>query len=155
MDVFIKYLQDFFDTALIPAIIGGGAYLLKLIAKYGKQYAKSLEAKHALEQMSKKTEIKNTLLVEIRTIVESIVGSNMQMADAIKKENGGHLTDEQSVDIKNQVKELITIALPDDLTEEGGVLLDIIGGKKCLDTIISNMIDCAVYDYKLKKTGNA
>ena len=151
MDIIMKYLQEFFNTALIPAIVAGGAYLLKLITKYAKQYAKSLEVKHALEQMAKKTEIKTTLLAEIRTIVESVVSSNMRMADIMKKENGGHLNDDQSAEIKAKVEKLVMIALPDDLTEDGGVLLDIIGGKDCLNAIVSNMIDGTVYDYKLKK----
>ena len=53
--------------------------------------------------MAKMQEIKNKLLSEIKTIVDSTVGSNMQIADALKKENGGFLTDEQSAYIKNNV----------------------------------------------------
>lgn len=150
MDI-MDTLQKFFDTALIPAIIGAGAYLLALVKKYAKKAMKQVEIKHEIENMAKMQEIKNKLLSEIKTIVDSTVGSNMQIADALKKENGGFLTDEQSAHIKNNVTDIIFASLPQSLTEEDGVLLDVIGGWDRLNTIIASMIDRAVYDYKIKR----
>ena len=51
-----------------------------------KKYLKQLEIKQELDNMAKMQEIKNKLLAEIKTIVDSTVGSNMQIADAMKKE---------------------------------------------------------------------
>lgn len=150
MDI-MDQLQKLFDTALIPAIIGAIMYILTLIKKCVKKYLKQLEIKQELDNMAKMQEIKNKLLVEIKTIVDSTVGSTMQIADAMKKENGGFLTDNQSIDIKNNVTEIIFASLPCSLTEEDGVLLDVIGGWDRLNTIVASMIDRSVYDYKIKR----
>lgn len=146
-----ELLQEFFNTILIPAIIAGAAYLLTLIKKYANRYVNSLEVKHELENLAKTAEIKTIILNEIRTIVGEVVGSNMQIADAAKKDNGGHLTDEQSMKIHKTVKDVVMVSLPQSLTEKDGVLLNVVGGSERLEVIIDNMISKAVYDYKIKK----
>lgn len=150
MDI-MDALQKVFDTALIPAIMGACAYIIALGKKYAKKWADQMEAKHELDNMAKRSELKNTLLKEIKTIVDSVVGSNMQLADAKKMENGGKLTDSQSADIRLAAEEVIMASLPESLTSEDGVLLKVIGGSDRLHIIIDSMIDQAVYDYKLKK----
>lgn len=152
MEVFTEALQQFFSTVLIPAIIAGGAAIIALANKYAKQYLNNLEVKHEVENMAKTTEIKNNILGEIKTIVESVVGSNMALADDFKNGSAdGKLTDEQSKTIKTSVKTMVMSSLPDSLTADDGVLLKVIGGKDRLDIIIDNLIERAVYDYKIKK----
>lgn len=146
-----EFLQQFFNTILIPAILAGSAYLITLIKKYIKIYADNLEVKFELDNLAKTTEIKNILLNEIRTIVGEVVGSNMHIADDIKESNGGHLTDEQSSEIHKTAKDIVIASLPQSLTEQDGVLYNLIGGSERLDIIIDNMISKAVYDYKIKK----
>lgn len=141
------------NNLLVPAIVAGGTYLIALTKKYAKRYFDGLEVKRELENLAKTTEIKNTILREIETVVSSVVGSNMQIADSIKKENGGTLTDEQSEKIRTTVKEVIMASLPVSLTDKEGVLMKVVGGQEQLDRIIDNMIEKHVYDYKIRKVG--
>lgn len=152
MDALMATLQNVFDTILGPAIIACIGAVVALGNKYIKQYLKKLDVKHELENMTRENEIKNGIMAEIKSIVVSVVGANMRIADDLKSANSDKmLTNEQSAEIKENVKKLVMASLPDSLTDDDGVLLDVMGGKERLDIIIDSMIEKCVYDYKIKK----
>lgn len=152
MTAICEGLQQLFNTMVVPALLAGGGTIITLICKYSKRFFKNLEVKHELDKVAKTTELKNNILKEIESTVQTVVGSNMGVADDYKsRSSDGKLTDEQSKQLKINAKELILASLPDSITKDDGVLLEVIGGKERLNIIISSMIDKAVYDYNLKK----
>lgn len=145
--------EQIFDI-MKPVAITAVSSLPVFVGKYGKKALTSFEAKNELDSLCKVNETKTTILKEVETIVNSAVGSNMQLADKMK-ENGEKLSEDQIKALKESTKKMIYASLPASLTEEDGVLLNIVGGQDKLDTIIENMREKAVYDYKINKNKNA
>lgn len=138
------------EHIIIPIIIALGTAILLVLKTSFDKIAKSVVAKNELSDMEKKTNIRKELIATIAVEVEAAVGSNMQLADKMK-ESGQKLTDEQIKSLNNSAKQLVINALPPSLTEENGVLLEIIGGKDRLEAIIDAMMEKSVYEYKVKK----
>lgn len=144
--------QQAFD--IVKPVAGAAVAAIPVIGqKYVKKITNSIEAKNELSSLKEVNEMKTTLLKEIETIVNSAVGSNMQLADKMK-EDGQKLSEEQIEQLKESTKKMINDSLPASLVNEDGVLLNIIGGKDKLDNIIDNMREKAVYDYKISKKKN-
>lgn len=149
-------VAEFIDESIViitnilkPLVLSGLGWLSVYLTKCAKRVIESIEAKNELENMSRVNEMRSNLLKEIETSVKAAVGSNMQIANKMK-ERGKKLTDDQISELQNSAKKLIMDSLPESLTTEGGTLLKIIGGKDKLDITIDNMLETAVYEYKMK-----
>ena len=103
--------------------------------------------------MSKKNTIRNELLVTLSEVVKAAVASNMELSDQMKQ-NGHKLTDDEIRELNGTVMRLVMNTLPPSLTNDDGVLLEIIGGKDKLESIIKSMMEKYVYEYKIDKLKN-
>lgn len=139
------------DHIFVPVMIVIGAALVIVVKHYADKIAKSIVAKNEISSMTKENTTRKELIETLNSIVESAVASNMQLAEAMKK-NGQKLTQEQIEELNNTCKTLVINSLPLSLTEENGVLLEVIGGKEKLNAIISSMMEKHVYEYKVKNT---
>lgn len=137
------------DNIFTPLLIVLGGAIVVVFKHYADKFAKIMIAKNEIAEMEKQSTIRKDLLGTIGTMVESAVGSNMQLADSMK-EAGAKLTEMQVLELNNTAKQLVLNALPPGLTEEDGVLLEIIGGRDKLNAIIDSMMEKYVYEYKIK-----
>lgn len=137
------------DYIIVPIIAAIGVAIVVVIKHRADKIAKSVVAKNELDEMGKKNTIRKDIISSLSTVVEAAVGSNMQLADAMKKSGNG-LTPEQVAELNRTAKELVLNSLPPSLTNDDGVLLEIIGGRDRLDAIITSMMEKYVYEYKLR-----
>lgn len=155
----MENLNEFVDvmsavkSVIIPIVSLVGGWVLLYIKKYVKRMMDTAEVTAELNYLQKMNEVKAQVMEEISNVVKSVVASNMDLAKMMKQESEtGHLTDEQVVELNKKAMDLILASLPTSLTEEGGTLLNVIGDMDKLKTIIKNLIDQYVYEYK--KTDN-
>lgn len=134
---------------VIPFIALIGGAIILLIKQQVDRAVKSFVAKNEIANMEKKNAIRLQLTKTIEEHVEAAVASNMQLADEMKK-SGQKLEEYQIMQLNESAKTLVLNSLPPSLTEEDGVLLEIIGGRDRLDAIISSMMEKYVYQYKAK-----
>lgn len=137
------------DHIFVPVMIVIGAALVIVVKHYADKIAKSIVAKNEISSMTKENTARKELIETLNSIVGSAVASNMQLAEAMKK-NGQKLTQEQIDELNNTCKTLVINSLPLSLTEDNGILLEVIGGREKLDAIISSMMEKHVYEYKVK-----
>lgn len=137
------------DHVMIPIIIAIGVALAFVVKHYADKVSKSIVAKNEISAMEKQSSVRKELLTTLSTIVEAAVGSNMQIANTMKA-SGQKLTPEQISELNQSAKKLVINSLPPSLTNENGVLLEIIGGKEKLDAVIDSMMEKYVYEYKIK-----
>ena len=109
--------------------------------------SKSIVAKNEMEEMEKSTNIRKQLIDTIETQVKASVATIMPIANRMK-ERGEGLSDEEGLMLKEKAKNLTLNTFPPSLTQEGGVLLEIIGGRERLDSIIDSLIEKHVFEYK-------
>lgn len=148
--IFMDMINEVLDSVIMPMIVAGCTALFVMIRKYAKKIVSAIEAKIELEMLVKTNEVKSQLLAEIDKMVESAVGSNMQLADQMKSV-GIKLTDEQKEELQSKAKTMVMNSLPITLTEKDGVLMKLIGGEERLNNIIDASIEKFVYKYKLAK----
>lgn len=148
--IFMDMINEILDSVIMPMIVAGCTALFVMIRKYVKRIAEAIEAKIELEMLVKTNEVKSQLLAEIDKMVESAVGSNMQLADQMKSV-GIKLTDDQKAELQLKAKNLVKNSLPITLTDKDGVLMKLVGGPERLDNIIDASIEKFVYKYKLAK----
>lgn len=148
--IFMDMINEILDSVIMPMIVAGCTALFVMIRKYVKRIAEAIEAKIELEMLVKTNEVKSQLLSEIDKMVESAVGSNMQLADQMKSV-GIKLTDDQKAELQLKAKNLVKNSLPITLTDNDGVLMKLVGGPERLDNIIDASIEKFVYKYKLAK----
>jgi hypothetical protein len=92
---------------------------------------------------------KNSLIDGIDKIVEGAVCANIQFAEELKeRSNDRKLTAAQSNQLHNAAKQLIYNSLPASLKDEDNALLKLIGDKQALDTLVENMIEKHVIEWK-------
>lgn len=142
------------DHIFVPVMIVIGAALVIVVKHYADKIAKSIVAKNEISSMTKENTARKELIETLNSIVESAVASNMQLAEKMK-EDGQKLSQEQIDELNNVCKTLVMNSLPLSLTEENGILLEVIGGQEKLDAIISSMMEKHVYEYKVKKSNKA
>lgn len=147
------FMGGVWDHIFIPILIAIGAAMLYVIKHYADKISKSIVAKNELAAMEKENTARKEILNTLSTMVESAVASNMQLADAMKK-NGAKLNEDQIAELNRSAKQLVINTLPPSLTNEGGVLLEIIGGREKLDAIIQSMMEKYVYEYKIRQKVN-
>lgn len=144
------FIGAIMDHIIVPIIIALGAALLLICKNRFDKISKSIVAKNELADMQKKTNIRKDLMEQIAINVEAAVASNMQIADGMKA-GGKSLTEEQVKSLNESAKQLVINALPSSMTEDDGVLLEILGGRAKLDAMIDAMMEKYVYEYKVKK----
>lgn len=148
--MFWSYVLDHIGVPVLCAI---GAAVVMVVKYYADKIAKSVVAKNELSAMSKKNTIRNELLVTLSEVVKAAVASNMELSDQMKQ-NGHKLTDDEIRELNGTVMRLVMNTLPPSLTNDDGVLLEIIGGKDKLESIIKSMMEKYVYEYKIDKLKN-
>lgn len=146
---FISLIQTVIDHLGIPILIAIGGGFAVIASKWTEKIGNSITIKNEIDSIEKRTKARKSILETLEPAVQAAVASNMQLADTIRQ-NKGKLTQDDIVMLNNSAKELIMNTLPKSLTDEDGVLLDIIGGKAQLDAAIKVMIEKYVYEYKIK-----
>lgn len=142
------FWSSVFDNMGVPILALFGGAIVVLLQKFGNKITKSIDAKNEIASLNKQSATRIQLLSELKVFVEAAVASNMQLAEKMKAAQGGQLTDEQGAELQAAAKELVYKVLPPSLTEDDGVLLEVIGGRGRLDAIIDNLIEQYVYEYK-------
>ena len=142
-------IKALIDNIIMPALLVIASAVLVVLKSYIKKVTDSMIAKNELATLNNIASIKNHLLAEIATIVQAAVSSNMSIANSLKIDNG-KLTDDQIIMLQTSARELIYQALPDNLTDDNGSLMKIIGGKDKLDAIINSLLEHAVIEAKSK-----
>lgn len=137
------------DNIITPVLVVIGSAILMVVRSYVKRIRDSIIAKNEMVSLDSLTRIKNNLLEEIETIVKAAVFTNMNLANAMKI-GGKKLTDTEIEMLQQSTKSLVYQTLPTTLTEDNGVMLEVIGGKDRLDGIINNFIEKSVIDAKAK-----
>lgn len=137
------------DHIFVPAMIALGAALVIVVKHYADKIAKSIVAKNELSNMSKENTVRNDIIKTVDEMVKAAVASNMDITKKLK-ENGHKLTEHEIAELNATAKCLVMNTLPPSLTNDDGVLLEIIGGKDKLDAMIKNMIDKYAYEYKIQ-----
>lgn len=143
-DVITKALMD---NIITPIIVLIGSAILMVVRSYVKRIRDSIIAKNEMVSLDSLTRVKNNLLEEIETIVNAAVLTNMQLANSMKS-GGKKLTDLEAEMLQKSTKTLVYQTLPSTLTDENGVMLQVIGGKERLDGLVNNFIEKAVVDAK-------
>lgn len=144
-----QVFQVILDNLAVPILLALGGGIAVIVTKWTEKIGKSVTVKNEIESIEKRMKTRQDILNTLRPTVEAAVASNMQLADTLRKKNG-KLTDEDVELLNNSAKELVMNTLPDSLTDDDGVLMDIIGGREQLDTAIKIMIEQYVYEYKIK-----
>lgn len=137
------------DNIIMPVLVVIGSAILMVVRSYVKRIRDSIIAKNEMVSLDSLTRIKNNLLEEIETIVKAAVFTNMNLANTMKI-GGKKLTDTEIEMLQQSTKSLVYQTLPTTLTEDNGVMLEVIGGKDRLDGIINNFIEKSVIDAKAK-----
>mgnify|MGYP000065005891 CR=1 FL=1 len=135
------------DNIITPVIVLIGSAILMVVRSYVKRIRDSIIAKNEMVSLDSLTRVKNNLLEEIETIVNAAVLTNMQLANSMKS-GGKKLTDLEAEMLQKSTKTLVYQTLPSTLTDENGVMLQVIGGKERLDGLVNNFIEKAVVDAK-------
>lgn len=135
------------DNIVTPIIVLIGSAILMVVRSYVKRIRDSIIAKNEMVSLDSLTRVKNNLLEEIETIVNAAVLTNMQLANSMKS-GGKKLTDLEAEMLQKSTKTLVYQTLPSTLTDENGVMLQVIGGKERLDGLVNNFIEKAVVDAK-------
>ena len=148
---FIEILQLLIDNLAVPILIAIGGGLALIASKWIEKIGNSITLKNEIDSIGKRTKARKDILDSLAPMVESAVASNMQLADTMRKRNG-KLTEEDAAELNRSAQELIMHTLPTSLTEDDGVLLEIIGGREQLEATINVMIEKYVYEYKLKSS---
>lgn len=141
------------DHIFVPVMIVIGTALVIVVKHYADKIAKSIVAKNEISSMSKENTVRNELIKTLDEMVKAAVASNMDLSKKLK-ENGRKLTDNEIMELNNTVTTLVMNSLPPSLTNDDGVLLEIIGGRDKLDAIIRSMMEKYVYEYKIADKSN-
>lgn len=140
------------DNVLLPVLLVVGSTVLLVVKSYVNKITKSIIAKNELDALERTNSVNNHLINEISVIVESAVASNMQLAESMKEGSENGLSDDQIKELNESTMRLINNALPPSLLDVDSPLLEIIGGRERLNSIIKNMIEQYVYEYKVKRS---
>ena len=135
---------------IIPIVLVVGSALVVVARTYVKKITDSMIAKNEVASLNNITSIKNNLLAEIGTIVQAAVSSNMSIADTLKSNANGKLTDVEIAMLQESARKLIYQALPTNLTHQDGSLMQLVGGQDKLDAIITGLLEHSVIESKAK-----
>lgn len=144
-----QIFQVILDNLAVPILIAIGGGLTVIATKWTDKIGNSITIKNEIESIEKRMKARKDILDTLRPTVEAAVATNMQLADKLRQQNG-KLSEEDAVELNRSAQELVMSTLPNSLTDDDGILLDIIGGKSQLEAAIKVMIEQYVYEYKLK-----
>ena len=156
METWKELMNTLVTTVFIPIILIAGSTLLVIVKNYADKITKSIVEKNKTETEKNETEklealanTKNSLIDGIDKIVENAVCANIQLAEELKDQSKERkLTAAQGNQLKDIAIQLIYNSLPDNLKDENNALLKLIGGKQAVDTLIKNMIEKHVIEWK-------
>ena len=135
------------ENIIMPIIVIIGSALIMIVRSYVVRIRDSIIARNNISVLNDVSSIKNNLLHEIETVVQAAVFTNMKLAAQLKF-GGRKLSDSDASMLRESAKSLVYQSLPSTLTNNDGVMLQIIGGKEQLDSIIGTMLEKAVLDAK-------
>ena len=135
---------------IIPIVLVIGSALVVVVRTYVKKITDSMIEKNEVASLNNLTSIKNNLLAEIATIVQAAVSSNMSIAESLKSNSNGKLSDAEIAMLQDSARELVYKALPPNLTDQNGSLMQLVGGQDKLDAIISSLLEHSVIESKSK-----
>jgi len=153
METGYMIFQTILDNLAVPILIAVGGGIALIVNKYFEKITNSIAVKNEIAAIEKRTKIRKDILETLEPAVKAAVASNMDIA-AKMKENKGKLTQEDVKELNNSAISLVMNTLPDSLTSEDGVLLEIIGGREQLECAIKVMIERYVYEYKIESKKN-
>lgn len=146
--------QTVMDSIAVPAITAIGALVLLILKNFTDKISKSIIAKNKADEIEKQFSTKSLLIEQISSIVKSVVGANMQLANELKQSNRDRmLTEEQMEQLQAYAKATIMNSLPANLSDPNDELYKIIGGSSNLSSMIDSMIEQYVYEYKVGMRG--
>jgi 3-phosphoglycerate kinase len=149
MESWKELMNTLVTTVFIPIILIAGSTLLVLIKSYADKITKSILEKNKIEELESMSSTKNQVLDGIDKIVEAAVCANMQLAEELKDQSKEHkLTSAQANQLHDAAKQLIYNSLPKSLKDENNALLKLIGGKQVVDTLIENMMEKHIIEWK-------
>ena len=148
-EIFSMIREFVVQNILMPALLLIGSTVLIILKSYAEKITKSIIARNETACLEMITQVKNNVLTEIEKVSGIAVGANMQLAEKLKESvSTNKLTSEASQMLHQTAENAIYSALPDSLTDPKGVLSQVMGGPKALDTLVSNLIEKQVVDFK-------
>jgi hypothetical protein len=129
------------SNILTPIFLIIGTAVVTIVGTYVKKITNSIVSKNTAESLAAAITAKNELLNSLSTIVDAAVATNMSLANTMKESNNGRLSDDQIKELNDSAKEMIEKALPASIMDEDSTLLQLIGGKDQLDTIIMGLME--------------
>jgi phage gpG-like protein len=148
---FSMIFQTILDNLAVPILIALGGGIAVIVTKWTEKIGKSVTIKNEIESIEKRAKVRKDILDSLEPTVKSAVATNMQLANEIKATKG-RIVNEDARMLFDSTMDLIMSTLPKSLTEDDGVLLEIIGGKSQLEAAIKIMIEKYVYEYKLRSS---
>ena len=137
--------QTIIDNLAVPILLAIGGGLAVIATKWTEKIGNSITVKNEIDSIQKRMKARKDILDTLEPTVKSAVASNMSLAKKLKETNG-RLTEEDISQLNKSAKDLVMSTLPDSLTQDEGVLLDIIGGRDQLESAIDVMIEKYVYE---------
>jgi hypothetical protein len=134
------------ENLLIPAIILIAGTVMVLLQRATDKVVKYLQLKGAIANVQAETEIRKKITDTIAIHVKAAVANTMDIA--LKMKENGKLSEEQIKELNDHVHALVMNSLPPSLLQEGNVILETIGGKEVLMSIVDNLMEQYVYEYK-------
>lgn len=134
------------ENLLIPAIILVAGTVMVLLQRATDKVVKYLQLKGAIANVQAETEIRKKITDTIAIHVKAAVANTMDIAMQMKE--NGKLSEEQIKELNDRVHSLVMNSLPPSLLQEGNVILETIGGKEVLMSIVDNLMEQYVYEYK-------
>ena len=143
MDEIIHVIVENF---LVPAIILVAGTVMVLLQRAADKAVKYLQLKGAIANVQAEAEIRKKITDTIAIHVKAAVANTMDIAMQMKE--NGKLSEEQIKELNDRVHSLVMNSLPPSLLQEGNVILETIGGKEVLMSIVDNLMEQYVYEYK-------
>jgi len=149
MEAWKELMSTLVTTIFIPIILIAGSTLLVIIKSYADKITKSILEKNKVEELESMSNTKNQLIDGIDKVVEAAICANMQLAEELKDHSKEHkLTSAQANQLHDAAKQLIQNSLPNSLKDEDAALVKLIGGKEVIDTLIENMMEKHIIEWK-------
>lgn len=142
------------NNLIVPLIAVIAGILITMVQRYLEKFSNGIEVKNSLFNLEKQLNIRNKLVEILSEDVKSTVASNMTKANEFKKAGNGKLTQEQQEELRNQVKAITINSISSIISSNEG-LLEMIGGKESLDSLIDILIEKYVYEYKISQASTS
>lgn len=138
-------ISSIVENLLVPLLMLIASTVMILLQRVANNVVKYLEAKIELNRTDSEAELRKKLTETIAIHVKAAVANCMSTAEEMK--NGGKLNEDQIKELNDKVYALVMESIPSSFITEGNVLLDTLGGKDVLHSIIKNLMEQYVYEY--------